>query len=95
MEGTVFLCKQVKAGKIMQANIDDLREIFRDVFDNPNLEINSGTVAADVEEWDSLNHIQLIVAIEKRYKVKFTFQEIENWKKVGDVIDCINSKSKQ
>jgi acyl carrier protein len=78
----------------METNIEELREIFRDVFDNPNLVIAENTVAADVEEWDSLNHIQLIVAIEKRYKIRFTFQDIENWKKVGDVIECINSKYK-
>lgn len=70
----------------------DVQEIFRDVLDNEDIEINFDSVADDIEEWDSLSHIQLIVAIEKHFKIKFNSKELMEWKTVGDMIDCINSK---
>ena len=70
----------------------DVQEIFRDVLDNEDIEINFDSVADDIEEWDSLSHIQLIVAIEKHFKIKFNSKELMEWKTVGDMIDCICSK---
>lgn len=70
----------------------DVQEIFRDVLDNEDIEINFETVADDIEEWDSLSHIQLIVAIEKHFKIKFNSKELMEWKTVRDMIDCISSK---
>ena len=70
----------------------DVQEIFRDVLDNEDLEISFETVADDVEEWDSLSHIQLIVAIEKHFQIKFNSKELMEWKTVGDMIDCISNK---
>lgn len=70
----------------------DVQEIFRDVLDNEDIEINFETVADDVEEWDSLSHIQLIVAIEKHFKIKFNSKELMEWKTVGDMIDSIAAK---
>lgn len=70
----------------------DVQEIFRDVLDNDEIEINFDTVSDDIEEWDSLSHIQLIVAIEKHFHIKFNSKELMAWKTVGDMIDCINSK---
>jgi len=72
--------------------LDKLTEIFRDVLENDDIELTRATTADDIEEWDSLNHIQLVVAIEKGYKIKFTTSEIQNWKNVGDMIDGIRSK---
>ena len=66
--------------------------IFKDVLDNEDIELSFDTTADDVEEWDSLSHIQLIVAIEKEFKVKFTSKEIMSWSNVGEMIDCILSK---
>ena len=70
----------------------DVQEIFRDVLDNEEIEINFETGADDIAEWDSLSHIQLIVAIEKHFKIKFNSKELMEWKTVGDMIECISAK---
>lgn len=70
----------------------ELQEIFRDVFDEPKLEISEEMTAADVEEWDSLTHINLIVAAEKHFRVRFTTGEIHGLKNVGEFIGLIASK---
>lgn len=67
--------------------------IFIDTLDDENIILSYETVADDVEEWDSLNHIQLVVAIEKHFKIRFTAREIQNWQNVGEMIDCILTKN--
>lgn len=69
-----------------------VQDIFRDLLDDDTIELASETTADDVEGWDSLTHIQLIVAIEKSFKVKFTSREILTWQNVGEMIDCIATK---
>ena len=63
--------------------------IFKDVLDNDELEIKNETTAKDVEEWDSLTHIQLVVAIEKHFKIRFTATEIQGFKNVGEMCEGI------
>jgi len=72
--------------------LKQIQAIFIDVLDNEEIVINTETTANDVDEWDSLTHIQLIVAIEKHFKVKFLANEIHSWKNVGEMITCIQSK---
>jgi acyl carrier protein len=72
--------------------ITELEPIFSDILDVPNLQLTRETQAADVEGWDSLAHINLVVAIEKRYKVKFALGELQDLKNVGDMADLIIKK---
>lgn len=69
-----------------------LNEIFNDVLDCEDIELEENTSANDIEEWDSLSHIQLIVAIEKAFKIKFTSLEIMKWKNVGEMVDTIEQR---
>ena len=69
-----------------------VNEIFVDVLDNPNIVIDLNTTANDVEDWDSLNHIQLVVAIEKRFNVRFKSNEIRNWENVNEMLESILAK---
>ena len=72
--------------------IEKVQEVFRDVLDNEEIELSRETSAEDIEEWDSLSHIQLIVAIEKAFGIKFTSKEITSWANVGEMVDCILTK---
>jgi acyl carrier protein len=72
--------------------LEKLNGIFTDVLDNDDIKISETSTANDIEEWDSLTHIQLVVAIEKSFKVKFTTYEIQLWKNVGDMVNSIQAK---
>lgn len=69
-----------------------LNEIFRQVFDDPSLVVTRTTTANDIEEWDSLTHINLVVAVEMRFKVKFALGELQSLKNVGDLHDLVVKK---
>lgn len=69
-----------------------IQEIFRDVFDNDKIILTDSTCADDIEEWDSLGHIQLIKAIEKELGIKLTAQEIRSWEDVGEMLDNLIQK---
>ncbi|MDP4150843.1 MAG: acyl carrier protein [Bacteroidota bacterium] len=72
--------------------MQQVNAIFIDVLENPDIHIDANTKADDVAEWDSLHHIQLVVAIEKHFKVKFTTREILNWRNVGDLCSSVSAK---
>jgi acyl carrier protein len=69
-----------------------LTAIFRDVLDDPSLVLRDETTAADVEAWDSLRHIDLIVAVERKFKIRFTTREVVALKNVRELADLIQKK---
>lgn len=68
---------------------DRLTEIFRDFFDDDDIVINDETTSDDIEDWDSLEHINLIVAIEQEFGMKFSMGEVTGMKNVGAMVDII------
>ena len=71
---------------------DKLTEVFRTVFDDSSITINENTTANDIEDWDSLEHINLIVGVEKKFGVKFNITEVGGLKNVGEMVDLISTK---
>ena len=71
-----------------------LNQVFQDVFDDENITVNDKTTANDIEDWDSLEHINLIVAIENEFKIKFNMGEVTTMKNVGEMVDIIINKLK-
>ena len=72
--------------------LECINEIFIDTLDNDELIVTESTTANDIDEWDSLTHIQLVVAIEKQLKIRFTSKEIQSWKDVSEMLNCIEEK---
>jgi len=70
-----------------------LTDIFRDVFDDPRLVINPLLTADDVDGWDSLYHIRLMLSVQEAFKIKFSALEIGQLKNVGDLASLIERKS--
>ena len=71
---------------------EQLNEVFRDVFDDEDITVNDATTADDIEDWDSLEHINLIVAVEKKFNIKFNMGEVNKFKNVGEMVDAIIAK---
>jgi len=69
-------------------------ELFVDILDEEDIVLKYETTADDIDEWDSLTHVQLIVAIEKEFKIKFTYLELEKYKNVGEMCDSVVEKLK-
>ena len=73
--------------------ISTLSEIFEDIMDLDDLKLTPETTADDIEEWDSLSHVRLIVAVEREWGISFTNAEIEGFKCAGDLITAIEAKA--
>ena len=76
----------------MEEILKTLNLIFIDVFNDKNIKIDKNSSAENINEWDSLNHIYLVVEIEERFNLKFSAQEIQNWQTVKQIIKSISNK---
>lgn len=66
-----------------------LNEVFRDVFDDESITVTQTTTADDIEEWDSLEHINLLAAVEQEFGMKFNMGQVVSMKNVGEMADII------
>jgi acyl carrier protein len=71
---------------------EKINEVFRDVFEDDDITVTDATTAADIEDWDSLEHINLVNAIEQEFGIKFNMGQIVSMKNVGEMADIIMSK---
>jgi acyl carrier protein len=69
--------------------IADIQRVFRDVFDDDSLVIGPETTAADVEQWDSLMHVTLMVNVERTFGIRFTSSEVSELKNVGELVELV------
>ncbi|HJD32596.1 MAG TPA: acyl carrier protein [Candidatus Eisenbergiella stercorigallinarum] len=69
-----------------------LNGVFQDVFDDESIEVNDETTSDDIEDWDSLEHINLIAAVEQEFGVKFNMGQVVSMKNVGEMVDIILSQ---
>ena len=74
------------------AILEKLQPLFRDVLDVPDLELTEDLSAKDVPEWDSLNHVRIISAVEKNFSVRLTSSELEKSQNVGDLAQLVSTK---
>ncbi len=84
-----FKCKEKRVSR--EEVFERVTDIFRDVFDDDELVISDSTNSEDIEDWDSLEHIQLIVGMEKEFKVKFDIKTVNSLENVGQMVDLILS----
>ena len=75
--------------------ITRLNDVFRDVFDDDSLSVSENTTSADIEDWDSIEHINLISAVEDEFSMQFRMREVSGMKNVGEMIAIIKERGKQ
>ncbi len=71
---------------------ETLNEVFQDVFDDMSIEVDENTTSDDIEDWDSLEHINLLAAVEQEFGVKFNMGQVNTMKNVGEMVDIILSQ---
>ena len=74
--------------------LQKLSDIFREVFDDDSIVISRSTTADDIEDWDSLEHITLINAVESEFRMRFKMHEVSTMKNVGEMVDIIAARAK-
>jgi len=73
--------------------LENLEPVFQQVFDDQSITLQRETTADDIEEWDSLTHMNLVIALELKFSIKFALGELQKLKNVGDMLDLINKKA--
>lgn len=84
----------MKRSLIMNKNeiVKRLTEVFRDVFGDDTIIITEKTTANDIDDWDSIEHINLISAVENEFSMRFKMREVSGMKNVGEMIDIISQR---
>lgn len=72
--------------------LKEIKTIFAEILDDDELVLTPSTEATDVEGWDSLSHVLLVVAVEKHFKIRFSSKEIQSWKNIGELIESVVAK---
>lgn len=72
--------------------MEKTNEVFCNIFDDDEIVLTDTTTADDIEDWDSLEQINILVALEKLFSVKFAVSEVEGLKNVGEMLDLIEAK---
>ena len=75
--------------------IKRLNDVFRDVFDDSSIVVTDKTTSADIEDWDSIEHINLIGAVEDEFGLRFKMKEVSGMKNVGEMIDIICERARR
>lgn len=78
----------------MKNLIERLNSVFRDIFDDDSICINENTTSDDIEDWDSLEHINLIGAVEDEFNMRFKMKEVSSMKNVGEMMEIIKERGK-
>ncbi len=73
---------------------EKLNQVFREVFDDESITVDASTTADDIEDWDSLEHITLVAAIENLFQIKFKVAEVVRFKNVGEMADIIYERTR-
>jgi acyl carrier protein len=76
-----------------EAAVERLNRLFRETFDNDDIAVSNATTAADVDGWDSLAHITLILAVEREFRMKMTAAEVGSLQNVGQMLDLIVARA--
>lgn len=72
-----------------QEILSKLQTVYRDILDDENIVLTEKTTAEDIEEWDSITHVQIVAEIQKVFNIKFSAKEMLLWENVGDIVDAI------
>ncbi len=75
--------------------MERLNEVFRDVFDDSSIVVDDNTTSKDIEDWDSLEHINLVGAVEQEFKMRFKMKEVSSMKNVGEMADIVAERAKK
>ncbi len=75
--------------------MERLNEVFRDVFDDSSITVDDNTTSKDIEDWDSLEHIKLVGAVEQEFKMRFKMKEVSSMKNVGEMADIVAERAKK
>ena len=77
----------------MDEIFERLNTVFRDFFDDEDIELDGETTADDIDDWDSLNHITLMAAVEDEFGIRFTMGEVSGMKNVGEMAQIIKDRA--